>query len=415
MSDQRDSGTGSLLGDVRHNPPAADPIQGDQEQVESGDRPLVLFVSRELLPFTFGGLAKLAAEYLRHARDLRYVAMTWWHPDRKNCRSVSFEQVRPLRWLERYRVLRGLWFIFAGWAGVLRHRPTVVSGIALNGLCVAVPAGLVLRLPRLSIVYDVDFFRKEFRLGNPVSRAFRRALMGFLLRHSNLIMCGSEKSKQDIARLFGVPRSNILVNPPGVEQPPDVAPAPRPSAELVLVSVGSLVPKEGFEYVIRAVARVREVIPSTKLVLIGKEVDQEYTRRLRDLTSQLDLEESVEFLGRVDDVWSYLKMCDVFVVGSYYQKGFSMPVCEASACGRPVVGTEYLVSVGVLVPGETGLAVPDQDADGLANAIVTLARDPELRSRMGENGRQYVRRFDWNVSARTFEAHLSQLASRSGG
>ena len=82
---------------------------------------------------------------------------------------------------------------------------------------------------------------------------------------------------------------------------------------------------------------------------------------------------------------------DVFVLPTWpYMEGLPRVVIEAMACGVPVVGTDVEGTNEAVVQDETGLLVPPKDVASLANAIMKLIDEPQLRTRFGENGRQRV-------------------------
>ena len=75
------------------------------------------------------------------------------------------------------------------------------------------------------------------------------------------------------------------------------------------------------------------------------------------------------------------------------------------AAGKPLVATRVGGLPELVRPGETGLLVEEKDADELADAIVTLARDPNMRARMGDSGRTLIRdSMSWDSVAERFEA-----------
>jgi len=121
------------------------------------------------------------------------------------------------------------------------------------------------------------------------------------------------------------------------------------------------------------------------------------------------LNDNVKFTDRVESVWPYYLSSDIFVAMTYHQKGFSMPVIEASSVGLPVVVPRYLEKVGVAINGKTGIVVKDKDSLSLFNALEELTRNPELRRRLGEYGKKFAEKFNWNKSAYSFEESLSQL------
>jgi len=78
------------------------------------------------------------------------------------------------------------------------------------------------------------------------------------------------------------------------------------------------------------------------------------------------------------------------VLPSSYGEGLPKSLLEAASCGRPIVASDMPGCREVVVSGKTGFLVPPHDVDALAQAIATLARDPELRRRMGAAGRARI-------------------------
>jgi len=373
----------------------------------------VLVVSRELLPFTFGGFARLLYEYLKRGSLFRYLVLTWYDRDRKDEDRIRFIQVKYPPFFLGSRYLRAVWFVLAGFLKCFRQDFSVVVGAGLNGSLLAVILGLAKNRPRVSIVYDVDLIKKETGAYGFMGRASRRLALGLIFRFSDKVMCGSSRTKKEMVDLFRMDPDKITVNPPGVEPPkniPLLKDVPCGS-EIMLLFVSSLSPKEGLEFIIDAMALLAQDIAQFKLYIVGKEVYRDYALHLKQKVKDLRLEEHIIFTGRVEDAWSHYRACDIFVAASYNQKGFSMPVIEASSIGKPVVATRYLEEVGVVRDGVNGLVVPDKDPTALRDAIKRLIQDKDLMYRLGEEGKEYVKRFDWNISTEIFERDIARVLS----
>ena len=112
--------------------------------------------------------------------------------------------------------------------------------------------------------------------------------------------------------------------------------------------------------------------------------------------------------GKTDDVRSFLEKTDVVVLPSY-REGTPRSILEASAMGLPVIATDVPGCREAVDDGVTGLLVPAQDAQALAEAMSTFAREPAMRSRMGQAGREkMVREYDEEfVFAQTLEAYAA--------
>jgi rhamnosyl/mannosyltransferase len=163
---------------------------------------------------------------------------------------------------------------------------------------------------------------------------------------------------------------------PGVDLPDD-----RP----VVLTVGRLTYYKGVEYLVDAMAGV-----DATLVVVG-----DGDRRAALERQAADLGVDARFLGAVDDATlaTCYERADVFVLPSVEpSEAFGIVQLEAMAHGLPVVNTDLPTGVPwVSRGGETGLTVPPRDADALAAAVERLCADPDLRARLGANGRERVR------------------------
>ncbi len=131
--------------------------------------------------------------------------------------------------------------------------------------------------------------------------------------------------------------------------------------------------------------KVTEVESHAHLFLIGE-------GRLRKAMERKVGAESiprVQVLGFRTDVPKLLQATDIFVLPSR-REGLPRSVMEAMATGLPVVATDVRGSRDLVEHGVTGLLVKLGDVDGLAQAILKLARDPELRQRLGQAGRKAI-------------------------
>src|SRR5207249_7024089 len=131
-------------------------------------------------------------------------------------------------------------------------------------------------------------------------------------------------------------------------------------------------------------AAARRRIPDLELHIAGR---GPLEPALRALAMELDLEESVRFLGYVAPIQRAIENAAIVVVPSMGE-GFGMVALEAMERARPVIAAE-IGGLGELVEdGVTGLLVPPGDPEPLARAIADLGRDLGRAARMGEAGRR---------------------------
>ena len=108
---------------------------------------------------------------------------------------------------------------------------------------------------------------------------------------------------------------------------------------------------------------------------------------LEALSAELGIAEAVRFLGWRPDVASVIEACDIFCLPSL-NEGMGKAIVEAMAMGKPVIASDVGGIPDLVVPGENGILVPPGDSDALAEAILNLRDHPEMRVRMGEEGRK---------------------------
>lgn len=112
---------------------------------------------------------------------------------------------------------------------------------------------------------------------------------------------------------------------------------------------------------------------------------------MRQQVTELGLERNIRFLGKLDneEVWSLLKMCDVFCQPSR-SEGMSNALLEAMACGLPCVATAVGGTPEVLEDGRTGYTVASEDHHAAAARILRLLEDREGAREMGLRARRVI-------------------------
>jgi glycosyltransferase involved in cell wall biosynthesis len=168
--------------------------------------------------------------------------------------------------------------------------------------------------------------------------------------------------------------------------------------------------------VFQAMARqVALQIPAARFIVAGENVhgasaDEAYKRRIL-LAAETDpiLRERLTYLGFRADSERVMGAADVVVCSSQFES-YGMVNVEAMACGKPVVSTNRGGPSETVVHGETGFLVEPGDAGGLAQYVIKLLRDPELRATIGAAGRARVEAmFSAQATAETFMRTLDKL------
>lgn len=147
-------------------------------------------------------------------------------------------------------------------------------------------------------------------------------------------------------------------------------------------AVGRLTEQKGFEYLLEALARVRDNVKEAHLVIAG---DGERRHALESKAQSLNIADAVHFLGWRDDVPSIMIDLDALIVPSLWE-GFGLVTLEAMALSKPIVASRVSALPEIISHNETGLLVPPADSAALADSILNLLRDPAKAKTMGQRG-----------------------------
>jgi glycosyltransferase involved in cell wall biosynthesis len=170
-------------------------------------------------------------------------------------------------------------------------------------------------------------------------------------------------------------------------------------------TVANLKAHKGYEHLLDAAVLVRREVPDTRFVLVGQGLLED---ELRSRAHRMGLDGNVIFTGYREDAVSLAAAFDVFAMASLHE-GLSIALIEAMALGKPSVVTNVGGLPEVVEDGVQGFVVPPADPLALAQAILTLLRDPELRRRMGEEAQCRAAAFDIRKAVQRMETVYEEL------
>jgi glycosyltransferase involved in cell wall biosynthesis len=246
----------------------------------------------------------------------------------------------------------------------------------------------------------------------PIIRVYE-FLDACLLRRFDAVVAVSGRIAEE-ARRAGIPAARITTINNGIDLAPFDAAVPLLAEELrkgnrpLIGTVGRLVSQKGMDYFLRAARSVLQEIPEALFVVVGDGPDR---AKLEQLAKDLGIEGQVVFTGSRADMPQVYASLDVFVLASL-DEGMPMAVLEALASNRAVVATQVGAVPQLIVSGQTGMLVPAADVQGLADAILVLLRNPELRARLGGAGCALVHKeFSSRVMSQAYLRRYEQLLS----
>jgi glycosyltransferase involved in cell wall biosynthesis len=223
-----------------------------------------------------------------------------------------------------------------------------------------------------------------------------RAIETALARVTDSLVAVSPEVRDELVRLGVAPARKFTVIRLGIDLEPRVACDEDPAAVRARIGVaadrfvvgwfGRMTAVKRTDDLLDALAALRERGVDALLLLVGDGDDRE---RLERLAHGRGLARSVLFLGYQEDVARWYAACDAIVLTSA-NEGTPVTLIEGLAAGRPVVATRVGGVPDVVDDGVTGFLVRAGDTHAVAERLALLASDPELRRRMGDEGRRRV-------------------------
>lgn len=160
-------------------------------------------------------------------------------------------------------------------------------------------------------------------------------------------------------------------------------------SDFVILCTGELNQNKDQATLIKAAAKLRDDIPSLKILLAGNgplEAD------LRALVSSLNLEDTVRFLGYRTDLEKVVPAVDV-VVSCSHREGLPLNILEAMLCGKPVAAAANRGSRELIQDERNGYLFTAGDTAALEQYVLALYHNPELRQEMGQDGQKKAKNY----------------------
>jgi colanic acid/amylovoran biosynthesis glycosyltransferase len=247
-------------------------------------------------------------------------------------------------------------------------------------------------------------------------RWYRWSLLRNLSRFAAIVVVGEHQEKWMLDH--GVPRERLHLIPCGAPVSEYNAEAIRAADRVRFMAVSRLVAWKGVDLTIRAFAEVAAKIREAELLIVGEGPER---AALQALAVSLGVADRVTFAGACSsaEVRKYYETSHIFVQHSIshasgWVEGFGVTIVEAAAAGLPVVVSRSGGIGPQVVHGETGFLVKERDVVAMAKTMTTLAENPELRTRMGLQGRKHVEsHFDSQKQIEKLEDVLLGVADRA--
>ncbi len=248
-------------------------------------------------------------------------------------------------------------------------------------------AGSLARLASISLgyplIYTEHLWTKHYRITNPFNYGVQITGLWFLDWFTTLNIAVSQAVKDFmVANQISRPEKIIVVF--------NATKIPKERAKIFsgknlrLGTVGTLNFQKGIQYLIQAMPKILREFPNVTLEVIG---EGEHRRQLEKLTKKLKLEKKVIFTGFIQEIDEKMKEFDVYIQPSY-SESFGLAIVQAMSLGIPIVATNTGGIPEVVTAGKSGLLIEPGKPAAIAEAVISLLRDPRRAKNMGELARE---------------------------
>ncbi len=320
--------------------------------------------------------------------------------------------------------LMSLWKLFRT---IRQIRPSVIDAGTPKAGLLSGTAGWMARVP--CRVYSLTGLRLETASG--LKRSVLWLTEWLTCACANRVLCVSPSLRERAVTLKLVSRDKAVVlekgscgvdlerfarkNPHSAEVGALRHQTGIPAGAPVIGFVGRFVKDKGIRQLIEAYEMLRKTHPELRLLLLGDFEDGDPVEP--DVRHYIESTATIIRPGFVSDTAPYYALMNVLALPTY-REGFPQVSLEAQASGVPVVTTTATGAVDSVIDGVTGTLVPVGDSDALAAAIEKLLSDPELCSRMGKAGREWMegdfrKEIIWEAKEQLYRKLLSETASTS--
>jgi len=287
--------------------------------------------------------------------------------------------------------------LFSLAALIKKEKPDVIFSL-LSSTNVAVTIAKLLSGIQCKLIISEHTY-PSVNLKNELYGTITKGFMKRCYPKADKIIAVSEGIKKDLIQNFHAQedRTTVIYNPVNIKEIEilSVEKVEHPWFQEqipLIISVGRLTKQKGYPYLLKAFSIVKKQLKS-RLVIIGEGEDK---TTLVNMAIELGIKEDIEFFGFQKNPFKYMKKSSLFVLSSLYE-GFPNVLLEAMALGLPIISTDCPSGPSEIIEDrKDGLLVPVKDDNSLAQAILEVLRNDELKKNLSRAAKLSVEKFELN-------------------
>jgi len=281
---------------------------------------------------------------------------------------------------------------------IITLRPDIVHVQSLKMGLPAVCTKLLLKMPFIVWGRGDDVYQEYFGKG---------IMAHFSLKYADARIALTDDMNRAMRKLYDLPvitiPNGIDTNRFNVEYPGD------DSNTKTIITVARLYPVKGIKYAIIAMDSIRKVVPNSRLLIVGEGEEKE---ELLKLCADLNLNNQIRFIGEIPNsqIPSHLSLADVFLLPSL-SEGFPVSILEAMAAGLPIVASNIGGIPEIVIEGKNGYLANPKDPNGIADRVIRILSNDQLRKEMGNNSYTLSKKYNWDTLAEQVEEIYSKIVA----
>jgi glycosyltransferase involved in cell wall biosynthesis len=384
----------------------------------------IAIVSDAVYPYLKGGQEKKYYEICRrlvlNGHEITFFSQKWWEgPDEIIQDGIKIRAVVPALPLFNSRGTRSITTAFRFMLGLIKNGPTTtqehfdIIDYHEYPMVHTIPCLLLSKLKHVCTVLTVNEVWSKWWIHYSGILAPVAMLIEILDKKiSTAIFVNSGYVKKRVEPLRK-DKSTIFVVHAGV----DTNFYSRITSERLqfdCIFVGRLIFQKRVDLLVKAVAIVKKSSSNVSVCIIGAGSEEE---SLKNLAKELGVDENILFMGKIDDeikVAKFLKSSKMFVYPTAPEGGWSLSILEGYAAGLPCISVKSThIGSGeeIVLNGTTGLLAENLDHELIAEQILKILEDEQLRKRMSANALEFVKQYDWDIIASKSEELYKRLCN----
>ena len=218
------------------------------------------------------------------------------------------------------------------------------------------------------------------------------------IKYYKAIIAVSESTKEALIRELGVSGKKITIISNGIDT--DFYKPAAKSLSPTILWIGRVKRYKRVDHVLLAFSIIQKQLPDAKLIIAGS---GDYLVKIKSFSKKLGLS-NIFFTGFVDEKTKVMLMASSWVVvSSSFVEGWGMTITESAGCGTPAVAYDVAGLRDSIQNNKTGLLVSDGNIGALAQALLRVLRDEQLRAALSNNALHLaIEEFNWDKKANDF-------------